>query len=88
MSSTPRFIGIDPNTGTGGSPTVWADEAKQEIIIQGWDPDAELTEFCAAFTVPNHAVGIPEGESVVRVPARLIPILREACNVFDNRAEL
>lgn len=82
-----RFIGIDPNTGTGESPTVWVDETKGELVIQGWRPEAALEAECAAFEVPGHAAGIPDHEAVVRVPARMVPILREACDAAE-RAEL
>ncbi|MET7520484.1 hypothetical protein ABZS88_45615 [Streptomyces sp. NPDC005480] len=79
-----RFIGIDPNTGDGESPTVWADQENGEIVIQGWKPSPELETECAAFEVPGHAVGIPEHEQVVRIPARMTKMLREACDVVDR----
>ncbi|MFE2128659.1 hypothetical protein [Streptomyces amritsarensis] len=80
-----RFVGIDPNTGGGGSPTVWVDEEQQEIVIQGWDLDPGRTaEVASTEWVADHAVGIPEGETPVRVPFRLIPILREACDVAER----
>lgn len=82
-----RFIGIDPNTGQGESPTVWVDESKGELVIQGWKPDEATEAECARFAVPGHAVGIPETEQVVRVPARMVQILREACNAAE-RAQL
>ncbi|MEU9559861.1 hypothetical protein [Streptomyces fumanus] len=82
-----RFIGIDPSTGQGESPTVWVDESRGELVIQGWKPDAATNAECAAFQAPGHAVGIPDHEQVVRVPARMVPILREACDVAE-RAEL
>ncbi|WP_435643347.1 hypothetical protein ACR9VJ_18035 [Streptomyces sp. H49] len=82
-----RFIGIDPQTGQGESPTVWIDERKGELVIQGWKPDADTVAECAAFQVPGHAVGIPEHEQVVRVPARMVSILREACDAAE-RAQL
>ncbi|MDV9169752.1 hypothetical protein R6V09_06330 [Streptomyces sp. W16] len=82
-----RFIGIDPNTGTGESPTVWVDESRNELVIQGWKPDREIEVQCAAFEVRGHAVGIPDHEAVVRVPARMVPILRKACDAAE-RAEL
>lgn len=83
-----RFIGIDPNTGDGESPTVWVDQAKGEIVIQGWKPEPELKEQCASFELPGHAVGIPEREQVVRVPARMAAMLREACDVVERRADV
>ncbi|GHH82195.1 hypothetical protein [Streptomyces capitiformicae] len=81
---TLRFIGIDPNTGTGESPTVWVDESNNDLIIQGWKPTPELEAECAAFEVPGHAVGIPDHEAVVRIPARLAPILRRACDAAER----
>ncbi|MFH8467513.1 hypothetical protein [Streptomyces sp. NPDC017991] len=81
-----RFIGIDPNTGTVESPTVWVDESKCELVIQGWKPDRELEAQCAAFEAPGHAVGVPDHEAVVRVPARMVPILREACDAAERVA--
>ncbi|NEB73898.1 hypothetical protein G3I40_01385 [Streptomyces sp. SID14478] len=83
-----RFIGIDPNTGDDESPTVWVDEEKAEIVVQGWNPDTELAAECAAFTVPGHASGIPDHEGVVRIPARMAAILREACDVVEQRPSL
>ncbi|GGV80533.1 hypothetical protein [Streptomyces thermoviolaceus] len=83
-----RFIGIDPNTGQAESPTVWVDERKAELVIQGWKPDAQTEAECAAFELPGHAVGIPEHEAVVRIPARMIPILREACDAAERAAQL
>ncbi|MFF6825065.1 hypothetical protein [Streptomyces longwoodensis] len=82
-----RFIGIDPNTGQGESPTVWVDESKGELVIQGWKPDTSTEAECASFETPGHAIGIPAHEQVVRVPARMAGILREACDVLE-RAEL
>lgn len=78
-----RFIGIDPNTSTGQSPTVWIDEQSGELVLQGWKPSPDLEAECAATTAPGHAVGIPDGEAVIRIPARMVPILREACDAVE-----
>jgi hypothetical protein len=78
-----QFIGIDPNTGDHESPTVWVDREKREFVFQGWDADAATTAECAALEVPGHAVGIPPGESVIRIPARMIPMIREACDALE-----
>jgi hypothetical protein len=83
-----RFIGIAPNTGQAESPTVWVDESKAELVIQGWKPDLQTEAECAAFELTGHAVGIPEHEAVVRIPARMVPILREACDVAERAAQL
>jgi hypothetical protein len=79
-----RFVGIDPNTGDDKSPTVWVDEEKQELVFQGWKPGPELEAECAAFELPGHAKGIPDDEAVVRIPARMVHMIREACDVLDR----
>lgn len=81
------FIGIDPNTGDHESPTVWVDQDKRELVFQGWKPGPELEAKAAAFTVPGHAVGIPENEAVIRIPARMVHMIREACDAVE-RADL
>lgn len=78
-----QFIGIDPNTGEHESPTVWVDEEAQELVLQGWKPSPELEAQCAALELPGHAAGIPETEAVIRIPARMAPMIREACDVLD-----
>ncbi|MFH7337127.1 hypothetical protein [Streptomyces sp. KHY 26] len=78
------FIGIDPNTGDDESPTIWVDQEKHELVLQGWKPGSELEAECAAFTAPGHAVGIPEHEAVIRIPARMVPMIREACDAVER----
>ncbi|MFF3879426.1 hypothetical protein [Streptomyces sp. NPDC001978] len=79
-----QFIGIDPNTGDGESPTVWVDQEKRELVLQGWKPDPELEAACAAFEVPGHAKGIPDHEAVIRIPARMVHMIREACDAIER----
>lgn len=79
-----RFVGIDPNTGSGQSPTVWVDEDSGELVIQGWKVTAETFAECGATSVPGHAIGIPDSETVIRVPSRMAAILREACSVVES----
>ncbi|MGR6970632.1 hypothetical protein ACU639_13690 [Streptomyces cynarae] len=79
-----QFIGIDPNTGDGESPTVWVDQERNELVLQGWKPSPELEAECAAFEVPGHAVGIPENEAVIRIPARMAHMIREACDALER----
>ncbi|MEV0444501.1 hypothetical protein AB0I84_48000 [Streptomyces spectabilis] len=78
------FIGIDPGTEKDKSPTVWVDQEKKELIFQGWEPGAELAAECAAFEVPGHARGIPVGEAVVRIPASMVHMVREACDALER----
>jgi hypothetical protein len=79
-----EFIGIDPHTGTGQSPTVWVDKDAEELVIQGWKASAEIEAQCAATEVPGHATGIPEHEAVVRIPARMVHVVREACDAVER----
>lgn len=81
-----RFIGIDPSTGDHESPTVWVDEQKQELVFQGWKPDPDLEAECASFEAPGHAAGIPDTEAVIRIPARMIHMIREACDALERAA--
>jgi hypothetical protein len=52
-------------------------------VFQGWRPDAALEAECAAFEMPGHAKGIPDGEAVVTIPARMVPMIRKACDAFE-----
>jgi hypothetical protein len=63
---------------------VWVDQESKELVLQGWKPGPELAAECAAFEVPGHAVGIPEHEAVVRIPARMVPMIREACDALER----
>ncbi|MCX5115187.1 hypothetical protein OOK13_43455 [Streptomyces sp. NBC_00378] len=82
------FIGIDQNTGDHESPTVWVDQEKKELIFQGWKPGPELEAECAALELPGHAVGIPDSEAVIRIPARMVHVIREACDAVERAAQL
>ncbi|ASQ95209.1 MULTISPECIES: hypothetical protein [Streptomyces] len=78
------FVGIDPNTGDDESPTVWVDQEKHELVFQGWKPSPELQAECAAFEVSGHAKGIPAHEAVIRIPARMVHMIREACDAVER----
>lgn len=81
---TLRFIDIDPETNGNGSPTVWVDDHTNELVIQGWTASQELRQQVTETPAPNHEAGIPEGESVIRIPARMVPALRKACDVAER----
>ncbi|GAA1673359.1 hypothetical protein [Fodinicola feengrottensis] len=56
------FVGKDPNSNPSGSPTVYKTD-RDTWVVQGWvitDPEA-LAEM-----------GIPEGESAVEIPDRML----------------
>ncbi|MGW4378352.1 hypothetical protein [Kitasatospora sp. NPDC004531] len=76
-----RFVGIDPETQGGGSPTIWLDEENREIVIQGWRADDGLNASISKTSwAPGHDAGIPDHEVVNRIPARMVPLLRKACD--------
>ncbi|MGW5121511.1 hypothetical protein ACWEQ8_39680 [Streptomyces noursei] len=77
-----EFVGIDPNTDRGHCPTVWADAEAQEILLQGWKPNPETQAECEGTSPANGSV--PDSEAIVRVPARMIPMIREACDAVER----
>ncbi|MEV7105558.1 hypothetical protein [Streptomyces atroolivaceus] len=83
-----QFVGIDPNTGDHESPTVWADLKEKELVLQGWKAGPELEAECAALELPGHAIGIPDTEAVIRIPARMVDMIREACDAVERAARL
>ncbi|MFI7356149.1 hypothetical protein ACIBTP_19645 [Streptomyces avidinii] len=86
---TLRFVGIDPNTGGDGSPTVWVEEETADLVIQGEEADDLLrAQVGGTQWVAGHDTGIPPHETVIRIPARMVPILREACDDAERRAGL
>ncbi|MEY9968470.1 hypothetical protein ABIA33_006554 [Streptacidiphilus sp. MAP12-16] len=84
-----RFIGIDPDTGTANSPTVWVDEERAELVLQGWKATEELlAQVEAVGSIPGHDTKVPDHEAVIRIPARMVPALREACDAAERLTEL
>jgi hypothetical protein len=84
-----QFIGIDPNTGGEGSPTVWVEEGTADLVLQGVKAEEALEALVGGTEwVAGHAVGVPAYETVIRIPARMVPVLREACDVAERRAGL
>ncbi|MFD6335477.1 hypothetical protein ACFWGI_38655 [Streptomyces niveus] len=84
---TLRFVGIDPNTGGEGSPTVWVEEESADLVLQGEEADGLLTSVVGSTEwAAGHKTGIPAHERVIRIPARMVPILREACDAPERAA--
>jgi hypothetical protein len=69
-----RYIGIDPNTGDGNCPAVWVDEMNHDLVLQGWRADAATRAECLTVGA------IPDTEDVIRIPARMVQLIREACD--------
>lgn len=67
-----RFVGKDPESGDHGCPAVWVDEDTHDLVIQGTTADADtLTRTVRDSPLPDH-------EGVIRLPQRMVPLLREA----------
>ena len=75
---TLRFIGIDPDTDEKNCPRVWVDEEANEFVVQGWKATSQLEDEVRS-TGP-----LPDHEAVVRIPARMAHLLREACDAIES----
>ena len=73
-----QYIGIDPDTGQGNCPTVWVDDKNDDLVLQGWLVDEITLAECLAIG------DVPETEAVIRIPARIVPLIREACDVAER----
>lgn len=69
-----HYVGIDPNTGDGNCPTVWVDDESHDLVLQGWKVDDATRAECLTVGA------IPDYEDVIRIPARMVPLIREACD--------
>lgn len=78
-----RFVGIDPGTNGENCPAIWVDADSGEageIAIQGWRADAQT------LAVTRTDSPLAEHEAVVRIPARMIPLIRQACDALERSA--
>lgn len=68
-----KFLGIDPNTPSNGSPTIWEDG--DDYVIQGWKitDDETMTAILATGPIPDH-------ETVLRLPKRMMQFFPEVAN--------
>jgi hypothetical protein len=62
-----RFLGKDPDSDQGQSPTVWEDG--DSYVVQGW----RITDAATLAEVGE----VPAHEAVVRIPKRLMPVFPE-----------
>ncbi|GGJ98268.1 hypothetical protein GCM10010123_30360 [Pilimelia anulata] len=60
------FIGKDPESGRGDSPTVYRCPDRDSYVIQGWKLDPETL---ASLHLPGH-------EDAVEIPARMLRFLQ------------
>ena len=70
---TPRFLGKDPDSPQGGSPSLWDDG--NSYVIQGW----AVTDAAALRELLDTAgqEQIPAGETLIRFPKRLMHMFPE-----------
>jgi hypothetical protein len=62
-----RYLGKDPESDHGQSPTVWED--RDSYVVQGW----RITDAATLAVVGD----VPPHETVVRVPKRLMMVFPE-----------
>jgi hypothetical protein len=69
----PRFLGKDPDSPQGGSPSLWDDG--NSYVIQGW----AVTDAAALRELLDTAgqEQIPAGETLIRFPKRLMHMFPE-----------
>lgn len=75
-----EFIGVEPNS--DHCPTVSADVDARGILIPGWEPDPERLRPVQREQPANGPA--PNDEAIIRIPARMIPIAREACDAVER----
>ncbi|MEU1671865.1 hypothetical protein ABZ752_07525 [Streptomyces roseifaciens] len=63
-----RRLGKDPESKSGGSPTIYLDEKKDTYLVQGWKVDD--TERLGQLDLPRH-------EAVVEIPRRMVQFFLE-----------
>lgn len=77
-----EFIGKDPDSQLGESPTVWVDAEPLELVLQGWKVDEATVIDCLK------SGGIPEHETLIRVPLRMAQHLREALDKLEAERDV
>ncbi|TJZ41463.1 hypothetical protein FCH28_37170 [Streptomyces piniterrae] len=63
-----RKLGKDPESPSGGSPTVYLDEETDNYLVQGWKVLDQ--ERLAQMDIPGH-------ETVVEIPRRMVQFFLE-----------
>ncbi|MEU5428499.1 hypothetical protein AB0H73_23330 [Streptomyces olivoreticuli] len=63
-----RKLGKDPESKSGGSPTIYLDEEKDTYLVQGWK--VEEGERLGQLDLPGH-------EMVVEIPRRMVQFFLE-----------
>jgi hypothetical protein len=72
------FIGIDPDTREDSCPAAWVDHRALDFVLQGYKADDDTR------TETRKKSPLPDNEAVIRIPARLLPIIRAACDEMER----
>lgn len=76
-----EFCGKDDISKNQGSPAVFVDRERGELVFQGWtETDASVL---AEISLHSHTA---DNESSVRVPARMKPVILKALEALDGGA--
>ncbi|MEW2172727.1 hypothetical protein AB0935_22785 [Streptomyces sp. NPDC007027] len=71
-----RFLGIDPDSPTDESPTIWLHEETGDLLIQSYRAtEAEVNDCKQAGSIPGHSTDVPEHETIIRLPAAMLDYL-------------
>jgi hypothetical protein len=63
-----HLLGVDPDSPSGGSPTLYYDDVDDTYVIQGW----KITDSAALAQLD-----LPEHETVIRFPRRMMRFFPE-----------
>ncbi|WEB40829.1 MULTISPECIES: hypothetical protein [Streptomyces] len=74
------FFGKDPDTDEDHCPSVWVDEKQADLLLQGWKADEATEDECRKYG------SIPDTEALIRIPARMVPQIRKACDAAERAA--
>lgn len=72
-----RFVGKDPESGDHGCPAVWVDDDRR-ILVQGRQADSDALDQTLADSPRS------EGEALIILEPRMIPLLKEAIRVAES----
>jgi hypothetical protein len=72
------FVGIDPETKGEDCPAAWVDVQALNFVLQGWKADEETRQET------QQRSPLPDTEDVILMPARMLPVLRAACDEMER----
>ncbi|MFC7974658.1 hypothetical protein ACFUT3_05380 [Streptomyces cinereoruber] len=61
---------------------MFVDDATADLVFQGWKADEATEAEC------RQVGNIPDTEAVVRIPARMVPLIRKALDDAEERVRV